>query len=314
MFLAARLGLGVCTLTNLMVTLRGVLTLLVMVLSTLLHGVILVPGALLKFLVPEGRGRQAVRHFLTRVAESWIGVNNFLITRGDTFRADIELPGEIDHEGCFLVLCNHQSWSDILVLQYCFNRRLPLLRFFLKRQLFWVPVLGLCWWGLDFPFMRRASREQLARRPELRGRDLESARRACEMFRDVPVAMMSFPEGTRRAGAKLARESDFRNLLPPKAGGAGAVIYALGDQLDGCVDVTISYGLNEAGEHISSFWALISGTMPPVSVRVQWRPIPPDILNRDFTADLEARAALQDWMTGIWREKDKLLNELAYSD
>ncbi len=308
------LGRGAKTLAILIATLRGSFTLLVMVLSTLLHGAVIVPGALLKFLVPEGRGRQAVRHFLTRVAESWIGVNNFLITRGDTFNAGIEFPDELNHEGCFLVLCNHQSWSDILVLQYCFNRRLPLLRFFLKRQLFWVPVLGLCWWGLDFPFMRRASREQLARRPELRGRDLESARRACEMFRDVPVAMMSFPEGTRRAGAKLARESDFRNLLPPKAGGAGAVIYALGDELDGCVDVTISYGLNQAGEQPPSFWALISGTVPHIEVRVQWRPIPPDILNRDFTDDLEARAALQAWMTGIWQEKDKLLDELAFLD
>ncbi len=209
------------------------------------------------------------------------------------------------------MLCNHQSWTDILVLQRCFNRRLPLLRFFLKRQLFWVPVLGLCWWALDFPFMRRASREEIARRPELRGRDLESARRACERFRDVPVAMMSFPEGTRRAGAKLARESGFRNLLPPKAGGAGAVIYSLGDQLDGCVDVTVAYDTDHGGDEPPTFWSLVCGTLPRIRVRTRLLTIPGDLINRDFTDDPAARDRLQTWVSGLWHEKDHLLDELA---
>lgn len=287
-------------------------TFLIICLSTLLHGAILIPGALLKFLVPEGRGRQAVRHALARVAESWIGVNNLLISAGST-RWDIELPDGLDHKGCYLVLCNHQSWTDILVLQRCFNRRLPLLRFFLKRELFWVPVLGLCWWALDFPFMHRASRAELARRPELRGRDLESARRACDRFRDIPVAMMSFPEGTRRAGAKLNRSGEFRNLLPPKAGGAGAVIYALGDQLDACVDVTVAYGPDNENVEPPTFWALVCGTLPQVRVRALQRAVPDDILDRDFTADAEARARLQAWIIGLWREKDDLLDDLNHS-
>lgn len=309
----ARQGRDALTLNTLTATLRGVFTLLAMGLSTLIHGAVVVPGALVKFLVPEGSWRQSVRKALTRVAESWIGVNNFLISRGGV-AWDIQIPERLNHNGCYLVLCNHQSWADILVLQRCFNRRLPLLRFFLKRQLFWVPVLGLCWWGLDFPFMRRASREELARRPELRGRDLESARRACEMFRNVPVAMMSFPEGTRRAGSKLARDSEFRHLLAPKAGGAGAVIYALGDQLDGCVDVTIAYDTNTASKEPPSFWALISGTLPRIRVRAALCEIPENLLDRDFTADRDARAALQEWVSAIWHAKDELLDKLASGD
>jgi len=277
-------------------------------LSTLLHGAVIVPGALLKLLVPEGRARHAVRGALTHVAESWISVNNTLLALTGHTRWQLDLPAEMDRQGCYLVLCNHQSWVDILVLQRCFNRRLPLLRFFLKRQLFWVPVLGLCWWALDFPFMRRASREALKKRPELRGRDLESARRACEMFRDVPVAMMSFPEGTRRAGAKRVSGGEFRHLLRPKAGGAGQVLYALGDQLDGCVDVTIVYGENEEPP---SFWALIAGQIETIRVHARVLDIPDDLLGRNFIDDQPARKRLNQWVSTRWQEKDERIERQA---
>ena len=291
-----------------MKSLRAVLAFVVIVLSTLLHGVVLLVSALFKVLTPEGPARQAVRRWLTRVAESWIGVNNALLSLDPTTTWDVNLPDGLDHEGCYLVVSNHQSWVDILVLQRCFNRRLPLLRFFLKRQLFWVPVLGLCWWALDFPFMRRASREELERRPELRGRDLESARRACELFRDVPVAMMSFPEGTRRKGSKAASNDEYRHLLRPKAGGLGQVIYALGDQLDACVDVTLAYETYGADGEPPGFWGLLRGDIDRIRVHAKLRPIPAELVGRDFTTDRESRIRLQRWLSGIWTEKDALLD------
>lgn len=294
-------------LKNLFDNLRATFYLLIIIASTLLHGAVLLPGSLLKLLAPEGRARTAVRHGLTRIAESWIGVNNFLVSRERSTRWQLELPDGLDHEGSYLVVCNHQSWVDIVVLQYCFNRRLPLLRFFLKQQLIWVPVLGLCWWALDFPFMRRASREELARRPELRGRDLESARRACEKFSDVPVAMMSFPEGTRRRGSKRDPNGDFQHLLRPKAGGLGQVIYALGERLDGCVDVTIAYDLGNGETEPPGFWDLLRGRIPVIDVHAELRNIPEALLGRNFIEEREARAALQSWLTGLWREKDTRL-------
>ena len=286
---------------------RASLALIAICLNTLLHGIVLLLLALPKLLVPEGPARHRVRAWLTGIAESWIGVNNalFALARGTQWRT--ALPEGLDHEGCYLVLCNHQSWVDIPVLQKCFNRRLPLLRFFLKKQLIWVPVLGPCWWALDFPFMRRASREELKRRPELRGRDLESARKACEKFQDVPVAMMSFPEGTRRKGGKRTKESPFQWLLPPKAGGVGQVIHALGDTLDGCVDVTIRYGEPGQDAEPPGLWTLLRGDIDLIEVHAELRPIPDELLDRDFTEDREARTALQRWLTGLWEEKDQRL-------
>src|SRR5690606_3685727 len=140
----------------------------------------------------------------TGLAESWIGVNNWLQDRFVGTRGPVQGGVALTQDGHYPVLANHQRWVDIGLLQNAFNRRIPLLRFFLKRQLFWVPLLGLAWWALDFPFMGRHTRKQIARRPELGRRDIETTRLACEKFREIPVAIMNFVEGTRFTPAKHA--------------------------------------------------------------------------------------------------------------
>jgi 1-acyl-sn-glycerol-3-phosphate acyltransferase len=196
---------------------------------------------------------------------------------------------------------------DIVVLQKVFNRRIPLLRFFLKRQLFWVPVLGLAWWALDFPFMARHTREQLARRPELAGRDIAATRRACEKFRAIPVSIMNFVEGTRfTPGKHAAQESPYRRLLRPKAGGVAFVLDAMGDCLDGILDVSIAY---PAGR--PSMGDLLADRIPEVRVHVCERAIPADLLHGDYQGDPAYRDRFQQWMNGLWTEKDAAMARLA---
>ncbi len=251
------------------------------------------------------------RRILAGIAETWISVNNLVLSVYGYTRWDVEIPHGLDRAGCYLVSSNHQSWVDILVLQRCFNRRLPLLRFFIKSELIWVPFLGVAWWALDFPFMHRHSREELAARPELKGRDLENARRACEKFRNIPVAMMSFPEGTRYSVEKQVRwKSPFRNLLKPRIGGIGQVLYALGDQVDTMVDVTIVYpGRDRAGPG-PTFWQLLTGQIPDILVRAELRDIPDHLLGRNFSTDLEFRDELESWMNVSWHEKDDMISRL----
>ena len=264
--------------------------------------------AIPKWLAPPGGIRNRVRLLLARIAENWISVNNGILSLYRQPEWRTEIPAGLDRDGCYLVSCNHQSWVDILILQRCFNRRLPLLRFFLKRELIRVPFLGLAWWALDFPFMRRASAETLARRPELKGRDLESARQACEKFHDMPVAMMNFPEGTRFSPSKRDRfGSPFRHLLTPRIGGMGQVLYALGDQLDALIDVTIVY---PAAARPPTFWDLLTGRVSTVVVRAARRDIPDALRGRDFRADLEVREQLESWMMQMWEEKDALIGQL----
>jgi 1-acyl-sn-glycerol-3-phosphate acyltransferase len=270
-----------------------VLTLLIFVLA---------PG---KFLAPAKTIRDFFRQVLAGIAEVWISVNNVLLSLNGKTRWDVEIPQELDRRGCYLVNSNHQSWVDILVLQRCFNRRLPLLRFFLKSQLIWVPFLGVAWWALDFPFMQRMSKEKLSRRPELKGRDLENARKACEKFRNIPVAMMNFPEGTRFSVEKRdAGKSPYQNLLTPRIGGVGQVLFALADQLDAAIDVTIVYPRDGQSMIAPTFWNLLTGRLPEIIVRARQLEIPAHLLGRNFKTDADFRQDLESWVSRLWQEKD----------
>lgn len=266
--------------------------------STLLHCAVLMAAALAKALAPPAaRPRWSDR--LARIAESWIAVNSALIRHGTRTRFEVALPAGLSRDASWLVLANHQSWVDIPVLQHVFNRRIPLLRFFLKQELVWVPLLGVAWWALDFPFMRRYSKQALARRPELAGTDIDATRRACEKFREVPVAVMNFVEGTRFTAQKHAKGSPFRHLLRPKAGGVAFVIDAMGGLLQGVLDVTVVYPGGRP-----TLWQLVCGRIPSVRMHVRVLPVPAEAIGADYESDPEFRARFQEWINALWGQKD----------
>ena len=289
-----------------MLPLRLVLISLLIAANTVLHVFPLLLVALVKALLPFDRLRRASNPVLTGLAESWIGVNSWMMDRFTGTRVDVEEGAVLQVDGHYLVLANHQSWVDILVLQKVFNRRIPLLRFFLKRQLFWVPLLGLAWWALDFPFMGRYTPKQIARRPELAGRDTEATRRACEKFRAIPVAIMNFVEGTRFTPGKHATQgAPYRHLLKPKSGGVAFVLDAMGEGLHAILDVTIAYPGGRP-----SMMDLLADRIPEIRVHLRQRSIPDELLRGDYQNDRAFRARFQQWMNGLWREKDADMTRL----
>ena len=301
-------------LSTILNTVKGVTTLLIMSVYTILACLVLLLFAIGKLLAPAGKIRDFFSRILTGIVELWSGMNNFMISLHRKTEWDVEIPEGLDHKGSYIVQCNHQSWVDILALQSCFNRKLPMLTFFIKKQLIYVPFLGLAWWALDFPFMQRLSREQLAKNPGLKGKDLESARIACEKLKGIPVAMMSFPEGTRFSPAKRDKtRSPYINLLKPKVGGIGMVLYALGDKVRSMIDVTIAYPDRDGREHAPTFWELLSGQVPKVVIRARDLEIPNQLLGRNFRSDRNIRRELDSWISEIWLEKDKLLTQLKVS-
>ena len=276
-------------------------------LNTLAHGLPLLALALVKIVVPVKPVRRALSRALILIAESWIGVNSALIAIVARTRFELSGLEGLRYAGWYLVVSNHQSWVDILVLQRVFNRRIPFLKFFLKQELIWVPVLGLAWWALDFPFMRRYSRETLEKRPELRGKDVEATRKACARFSEIPVSVMNFVEGTRfTPGKHAAQGSPYAHLLKPKAGGVAFVLEAMGGCIDTLVDVTLFY---PAGR--PTLVDLFAGRVPAVVVSVLPRPIPREMAGGDYENDSAFRARFQDWLGAIWSEKDAALARLA---
>jgi 1-acyl-sn-glycerol-3-phosphate acyltransferase len=288
-----------------MATLRGILTLLLLGLNILLWILPLYIVALLR-LLPGQRLRVACARLLVRIAQNWIDGNKLIFRLTQDISWDVEGVDELPAQEWYLVACNHQSWVDILVLQGVFNRRIPFLKFFLKQQLIWVPLLGWAWWALDFPFMQRHSREYLQRHPEARGQDLEATRRACAHFRHQPTSVMNFVEGTRFTAAKHdAQDSPYRHLLKPRAGGIGFVLGAMGDILDRLVDVTIVY---PGG--VPSFWDLCCGRLKQVIVRVRVLEIPDWAKAGDYLEDRAFRVRLQAWLGELWAAKDAEIERL----
>jgi len=287
-------------------TLKGVVTVTLMAVNVVAWCLVLFTVAIAKFLVPVTAWRRWLSRLMTALAEGWIGCNNAI------FRLMRALPLEpsglegLSTREWYLVVSNHRSWVDILVLQAVFNRRIPFLKFFLKQQLIWVPFLGLAWWALDFPFMRRYSAAHLAKHPEDRGKDLEATRRACEKFRLIPTSVMNFVEGTRFTPAKhAALRSPYRNLLPPRAGGVSFVLSAMGGMLHSMLDVTIVY----AGR-TPTYWDLCCGRVGTVCVDVRRRVIEEWLAAGDYSGDPAFRERFQAWLGGVWTEKDALLDRL----
>ncbi len=288
--------------------LPGVVILTLTSLLALTSTVILVPVllvlALIKLLLPIAAVRRLLSRMIILVAETWIGINNLMIrlfTRDQRWK--IEGEEHLKRDGWYLVLSNHQSWVDILVLQYVCNQRIPFLKFFIKSQLIWVPFLGLAWWALDFPFMKRYSKEHLEKHPELRGKDVEATRRACQRFAELPVSVMNFVEGTRFTPGKHERQkSPYRHLLKPKVGGVAFVLETMGETLRSIIDITIVYP-----DGRPTLTDLLSGRVRRVRIHVQRREIPRELLGGNYESDLAVRERFQTWINGIWAEKDRLI-------
>ncbi len=262
--------------------------------------------AVLKLIVPVRRWRNRCSLILARIGESWVGFNNLCLRTLTRTRWEIAGGEGLSRGGRYMVICNHQSWVDIPVLQYVLTGRIPLLRFFLKQELIWVPLLGFAWWALDFPFMKRYGRRKLEKHPELRGRDLDTTRRACEKFRDIPVSIMNFLEGTRFTSAKHEREGGggYAHLLPPRSGGLAFVLGAMGAHLDCILDVTIVY---PAGR--PTITDLFSNRLPLVKTVIRERRIPPEFTTGGYAEDEAFRGRFQAWVSEMWADKDRLIAE-----
>lgn len=284
----------------------GIIASLLLTCNVLFWCVLLFFFTLLKVIIPIPAIRRGITHILTFIANAWISGNSGWMHLTQRMNWTIERPKNLNNKGWYFVISNHQSWVDIIVLQHALNGRIPLLKFFLKQELIRVPIMGMAWWALDFPFMKRYSKAYLEKHPEKRGKDIETTRIACEKFRLVPTSVMNFLEGTRFTPAKHAEQnSPFQHLLKPKAGGMAFAMSAMGDQFQSLLDATIYYP-----QGIPTFWDFLQGKMERCEVYIQERPIPEELRRGDYENDAEYRTQFQQWVQTLWDEKDAQLIHL----
>jgi len=275
----------------LLVSLRGGLSLVLFSLNTIFWTVPLLFSHLLKLLLPVAAWRAFWSRIQNGIGTLWISFNNLNLRVLNPVQWDVRGVEGLPPREWYLVVANHQSWVDILVLQSVFNRRIPFLKFFLKKELFWVPFLGLAWWSLDFPFLERSTRAD---------KDLATIRKAAERFKILPVSIMNFVEGTRFTPQKHGKQrSPYRHLLKPKAGGLTFILSAMGRSLHAILDVTIVYPGGAP-----TFWRFLCGEVREVRVRVKAVPVEEALLG-DYARDKAFRRGFSAWLAGVWAAKDE---------
>ncbi|GHC27208.1 acyltransferase [Aidingimonas halophila] len=287
-----------------MSTLKGFVSVCLLCLSTLIWTPPLLILTLIKLFMPTRQLQLRVLGGLNRIALNWIGTNLWWMRRWLKPQLSSVLPETLSRDGWWLVIANHCCWTDIFVLQMALHRRIPMPRFFLKRELFWVPIVGLAWWALEYPFLRRYRREQVQQTPQLAERDRRETERMCRRAQDMPIAIYNFVEGTRFTPAKhTAQQSPYRHLLRPKAGGTAQVIRLMGHRLSGILDATLIYA-----HPAPSFWRFLCGREGPIQLEIHHLNVPAWMTAGDYHQDPDYKERFQTWLNALWQDKDRRID------
>jgi 1-acyl-sn-glycerol-3-phosphate acyltransferase len=285
---------------------KGIVASSLIAINTIANCAVLYAMALLRAVTPVSAWRDGLTRNMDRVIDSWVSVNRLIVRALRLIEVRVEWVDaeSLSRDDWYMVISNHQTWADIIILQNTLRPRIPPLKFFTKEVLIWIPFLGVAMKFLGFPYVRRASREAIAANPALREHDRQVTQNACTGFKQAPVSVLNFLEGTRFTPAKqLAQDSPYKGLLKPKPGGLGYVLTSLAHRIDTLVDVTIRY---PGG--VPTFWEFLCGSCQVAEVRIASVSIPAEFMI-DELAD-EQRQHLRNWIDAIWHDKDRRVTNI----
>lgn len=258
-----------------------------------------------QYLLASSPGKSAAKEKLDRIIVWWTQSNRWMIRRLNLVTPELRWQGKenVSPKGWYLVVCNHQTWADILLLQSYLLDDIPPLKFFTKSQLIWLPFIGLAMYALGFPYVKRVDREAVKKNPELRNADKDNVLKVCKGFKNHPTSILNFLEGTRRTHEKHQHQgSHYQHLLKPKAGGIAYIFEGMGSNLDGVVDVTLIYP-----DGAPTFWDFLQGKCRRVIFDARYRELPE--LSTSSADDRQLKAEVARWVGDIWSEKDQLIED-----
>jgi 1-acyl-sn-glycerol-3-phosphate acyltransferase len=285
----------------------GVITTVLLLINVIFFPTLVLIFGLVFRLLPKAKWRKVGRKFINEyLIVSWIRLNNFIISLTTSTIWDISGSGTLRKNDKYFLICNHQSWVDILILQKVFGSRIPLLTFFMKKQLLWMlPFAGWACWALEFPFMQRPSKSYLKKHPRKKGYDIEATKHFCQRFKDQPITVVSFIESTRFTPEKKHQQhSPYKHLLKPRASTPAFVLASMGEVLKHIINVTIVYPDGKKG-----LWDFVSGRVKKVIVRYEVLPIDANWCG-DYENDREFRVRFQGWLNQLWQAKDDLIDRI----
>jgi len=261
--------------------------------NTLLWGLLILCLGVIKLIFPA----QLITLLLNWSYRNWCRGNAISLQIGCE-QVQLNVSGEISDEGWYLLISNHLSWLDIVVLSAL--NRLPAPKFFLKDELKYVPIIGSGAWALGMPFMKRATKAQIAKNPKLKGMDVARTKASCRAFRDYPTTIINFVEGTRFTKQKQAKQlSPFRHLLKPKAGGTAFALEVLAEQLDAVLNTTLVYDTPDIHICRSFMQGRLKGIYVDIEVNVM-----STVPLGNYQEDKAYRVEFQQYVNRLWQGKD----------
>ena len=282
---------------------------LLQILNLALWGGLVILLGLFKLVLPNGKIRTAWNNIMHACMFNFGRLSVLMIKCFNNVDIECKVHGELAKDRWYLIIANHLSYLDIILLIEFATHRIPAPKFFLKKELIWLPFVGLGAWALDMPFMHRYTRAYLEKHPEKKGKDLETTKAYCEKFRTVPTTVINFVEGTRFTKQKhIEKQSPYENLLPPKAGGVSFTLAAMGELFTNVLDISLLYPHNQRHPML----AMLSGRMKKIIIDVNVTPVP-ELQQNSTLNESEFRVNFQNWLNHLWKNKDKRIKSILES-
>lgn len=286
-------------------TLKGLISLIYLALITMIFSLGLYVMAILRLLTPIPAWKVPLQKACDWFPEAWISGHLALARYWLNVKWDIEIPSNLSMDEWVIVVSNHQTWVDPFAVHAALHKKVPFLKFFCKQDVIFIPFVNFACYALGCPMLKRYSKEQIAKNPALRNRDIETTLRSCERLRAYPSGVNNFLEGTRWTPKKYQKShSPFKHLLPVKTGGVAYALQALQDKVSRILDVSILYPTRTI-----SFWDYLCGRVKDIQVVVKEYPIPLSLKNGNYAESEAYRNQFKAFLNHIWEEKDQLIDQ-----
>lgn len=234
--------------------------------------------ALLKLLLRRDPFRQWINNCTEFCYRGAVGVHNFWMF--SVVGINLNIKGELPDHDSPVIISNHQTWTDIPVLHGAVTLGGgPTLKFLIKRELLWVPIIGWICYSLNFPRLNRGQGSQA------RTKDYAAIQAFSKSLHHERGALLIFAEGTRFTDIKHHNQSSpYRHLLVPRPGGLKVAMETVPPNTP-VVDLTIVY------HGTTHFWRCLGGSTKEI-----------DVVIRTYPGD-EIKE-VRDWLNDRWQEKD----------
>lgn len=265
--------------------------------------------ATLKLIVPHQGFKTFLYRLMLAIYVYAVKVDNILLQRLLGIRFDVNGLEGMDPTRNYLVISNHRSWADILVLQSLLIRGAPIIKFIVKSEIVFIPLVGLICWAYEYPFVKRQSLKDKSRKNDNRKRDLQTIDAQLAVLGKHPTTIINFLEGTRFSLVKSKKHnSPHRHLLKAKAGGLSYILKTFGSQIDTVLDFTLAYDAEEP-----VFWKFLGGACKQVKVDVRHISMETLLAKMGSQLDNISYEDVSNWLTSFWEEKDQKM-ERFYKD